>query len=358
MKNYISAILTVTFIVLAACSGSTRSEKNFDRTPLLSNLVDNVIIPGYRNLSTNNGELINSIKIFNANITPENLNQIRAAWKEARLSWKAVEAFNFGPIDTRFLHTKMDVFPVSSRSIEDAVVRYDGSDKYIVRVASTGRGYGAIEYLIYAETDEKIMDSFSDGNRKSYLLALAENLKENIDVVLSDWNGKYADEFKANIGNDVSSSMSLFANALILHVEEIKNLKLETPMGLRTNSDPIPTLVESPIANFSAEFIVQNMNTVAKAFTGSEGIGLDDYLNELGIEDGNGNRLSDEIRVKIQECSALASSIDNLSDSIASKDQKVMKLRSVLKELITLLKADMMSQLGLIITFSSSDGDS
>ncbi|MEM7296729.1 MAG: imelysin family protein [Bacteroidota bacterium] len=356
MKKIVITLLA-SILFLVNCSDDSNGD-NFDRGPILSNLADAIILPGYRQLSQDLNGLSTAINTFNSERSIVNLDALKDSWKVARLSWKSIELYRFGPIEDRFLFTKMDIYPVSASGIEEVISAYDGSANYIVPVASTSRGFGAIEYMLFSDSEAVTLTSFDDENRRSYLALVAENLGDNINTVITEWENGYTETFKAGISNDVGSGITRFTNAMLQHIEDIKNFKVETPLGLRTDSDPIPEDVESPYANISAEMIVTNMNAIETAFTGGQGQSLDDYLNELNASGESGNRLSDDIITKIDECRTLAQSIDNLAVAVETGDQTANNLLVALQELTTLTKSDMMSQLGLLITFSSTDGDS
>ncbi|MEM9896443.1 MAG: imelysin family protein, partial [Bacteroidota bacterium] len=159
-------------------------------------------------------------------------------------------------------------------------------------------------------------------------------------------------------GNDAGASTTRVANAMIQHVEVLKNFKLEIPLGLKTNSDPLPNMVESPYAGLSSQLIIANLDAIEKTFTGGEGQGFDDYLNQLDISSSDDENLTDAILLKIDQCRSLAQGIDDLSEAVATRQKQSLDLLQSLKDLTTLMKADMMSQLGIILTFSSNDGDS
>lgn len=330
---------------------------NFDRKPLLENLAENLVVPGYRLWDEENQLLVSTSEDFTSEVTTESLQALKSQWLSSRLAWKTVEPYNFGPINDLFFYNLVDVFPVSTFRIDESIQDFNGSESYVASLGNTQKGYGAIEYLLFSQSESETIALFQDENHQKYLVQLAEELKLISSMVLTEWEEGFATEFVENTGNDVGASITQYTNALIEHVEIIKNFKVETPLGLRSNEAPLPHLVESPFAEQSALLIATNMDAVERTFLGDAGQGLDDYLNELDASDSEGSNLSDEILEKIEECRDLATGIDNLSESVAVSDQDALDLLTALQELTTLIKADMMSQLGLIITFSSNDGD-
>lgn len=350
-------LIIISTVLLTSCGEDKESKKNnFDREPILVNLTDNLIVPAYTDLVATTEALNGAVESFVKDRSSDNLIKLKTSWKQARLSWKRAEIFKFGPIETKFLHTKMDIFPVSTSTITSAIEGYDGSDNYLVGIGSTAKGFGTIEYLLFETEAGAVLSAFENTNRQGYLKAVSANLNEIAVSIMKDWKDEYAETFKKNTGNDVGASITLFTNALIEHIEVIKNFKIATPLGVRTSSEPLVQLVESPQAKISGELITENLNALKKAFKGGEGQGLDDYLDELNAG-GEKQLLSASIVQKIDQCIGLVNDMGTLSDAISQKDVKVNELLVALQELTTLTKSDMMSQLGLIITFSSNDGD-
>ena len=356
MKYLLIFVLSLSMLWIS-CSDDGQTQ-DFDRGPILSNAANNIIIPAYQEWDTENENLIAAVSVFTESPDQANLDALKSQWLTSRMAWKTAEIYYFGPVDNRFLYDFIDIYPVSADGIEEAVDSYDGSANYVGNLGNTMKGYGGIEYLLFDQANEQVLTSFEDENRRGYLVDLAAELKVISGLILGDWETSYAEEFIASTGNDAGSSITQYTNSLIQHIEEIKNFKLEIPLGLRTNSDPLPDLVESPFANTSAELIVENLNAIEEAFLGGQGEGLDDYLDALDASDDSGDDLSEVIVAKIDECRTLASQIDNLSEAVTNGDQEPLDLLQSLQELTTLTKSDMMSQLGLIITFSSNDGDS
>ncbi len=355
MKNILSASLVVILVSLNSCSDDSESV-NFDRGPLLENLVDNIILPAYIDWDSRNQSLLQSVDTFINNRSVSSLTDTKVKWQEARIAWKKAEPYNFGPIDSRFLNKAIDIFPVSEVGIDNAVADFNGNDNYLDFVGSDKKGLGSMEYLLFSRAEDETLTFFENSNQQEFLRLLATEQKLNSDIILNDWQSGYAEQFKNNTGNDAGASITLYTNSMIELIEIIKNFKIATPLGLRTNSNPIPDLVESPHAKISTKLIIENLHAIEDIFLGKQGVGLDDYLDALGINDDNG-LLSVAILSKIDECQTIANDIGELQSAINSGSPVLDDFLVAIQELTTLMKSDMMSQLGLIITFSSNDGD-
>jgi predicted lipoprotein len=89
----------------------------------------------------------------------------------------------------------------------------------------------------------------------------------------------------------------------------------------------------------------------------NEGIGLDDYMDHVGATYGN-NNLSNKINNQINEVlNSLLAVNDPLSNEILTNKEDVTICYSKLQELVPLMKVDMTSALGVLITYQDNDGD-
>ena len=89
----------------------------------------------------------------------------------------------------------------------------------------------------------------------------------------------------------------------------------------------------------------------------TEGIGLDDYLKSLGdVTYGEG--LHDDIAAQLTStATAIASLEDPLASFVVEQQAASFEVYAELQALVVLLKVDMMSSLGVLITYQDNDGD-
>nr|WKN35398.1 imelysin family protein [Tunicatimonas sp. TK19036] len=358
MRKSFVGLLLFAVLPLSCTEDNGEVEDQFDRGRILENVASNLIVPAYQDFASKTAALVQDVASFTAEPSSVTLNDAKSAWKEATLSWKTAEAFNFGPVDQLTLETSIDLWPTSASGIEQAVENYNGADTYLDGIGSNRKGLPAIEYLLYHADEAQVVEEFADQKRADYLNLLAQALSEHASTVLDAWENGYEETFIANTGNDANASTTLLANEMIFLLETVKNYKVATPLGLRTLSDPLPDQVESRYAKISLELIEANLKVVEEIFTGQEGRGFDDYLNALNIDDGEGNALSIIIFQQIQKSQQSLSAIDEpLQDAVLNKKGAVEQLFVDLQELTVLLKNDMMSRLGLLVIFSDNDGD-
>ncbi|WP_372635327.1 imelysin family protein, partial [Fodinibius sp.] len=129
--------------------------------------------------------------------------------------------------------------------------------------------------------------------------------------------------------------------------------KIGIPSGIKSAGNPRPKAVEAYYGGYSVELAIANLNQIEQILNGAGGKGLDDNLEALDAGD-----LSDEIQTHIDEAqSALEQLSDPLSQQIEDNNDPVLTSFEKLHAIVSLLKVDMTSTLGIQITYSDNDGD-
>lgn len=334
------------------------SEKNFDRAPILENITNNLIIPTYKEFNRSTIDLHEASEIFTERPSVENLDRLKSAWKESIKVWKRAEIYNFGPVESLVLVTAIDRWPTSERGIEQTIENYDQSQDYLIRIGSNRKGLPAIEYLLFHEDGSVIIDEFSDENRKAFLNLLTEALTQHSAAIIDQWNQGYKQEFIRNTGNKADSGITLLANEMGYLLQKIRMEKLEIPFGSQTEGTPRTQMLESVHANISRELILENLMAAQETFNGADSTGFDDYIEALGIEDENGELLSETINSEYENAFRILDSIDgSLQDAILNQRERVQELIDSIQRLYAYTNIDMISQLGILTVFSDNDGD-
>lgn len=341
------------FFLISGCGN-----KDFDRSLILENITNNLIIPTYEDFNQRTQSLREKAEAFTGNPTAESLADLKTAWELSIKSWKHAEVYNFGPVESMLLVTAIDRWPTSEPGIEQAIEEYDGSDDYLVRLGSNRKGLPAIEYLLFHDESSVIIDEFSDPTRKTYLNLLAEALTEHSAAILEAWTSGFGEEFISKIGNKADSGITLLANELGYIHQKVRMEKLEIPFGSQTEGTPRLQMLESIHAYISKELIRENLISARRTFNGGDGNGFDDYLNALGIKDENGELLSEAVNNEYENAFRILDRIDGtLKDAIQNDKSTIQELIDSIQKLYIYTDLDMISQLGILTVFSDNDGD-
>ncbi|MFN0037754.1 MAG: imelysin family protein [Saprospiraceae bacterium] len=369
-KAVFSIVATAGYLLLSflasSCDPSKSGEPIFDRKAMLQNYADNFIKPAYIQLQNQTNVLHSAVLVFNTNPTAQTLADLQSIWASAYADWQYANAYNFGPAGESGLRKglveEVGTFPASKIKIETSIALAQWNVEDFNRDA---RGFLAIEYLIFGQgqsADDVLALFDAYPNRRNYLAAIAEHLRNRTSEVLTFWNGTYRSEFVENDGTDVGSSTSQLYNEFVRSYESIKNFKLGLPLGKRpgqTQSEP--QLVE---AFYSGQSLAMLKNHVAaieniwhgRSRSGQDGIGFREYLES--VEGGDALIASTEAQLAaLKTALAAVPESPSLSEQIAGDNSKVEALYVEFSKMTRFFKSDMSSLLGIAITFSSGDGD-
>lgn len=205
-------------------TGAINQDKNLE--PIISDYVDNVVLPTYLDLKTQNANLFNAVKAFRESPSDAAFEAVSEAWMIAREPWETSEAFLFGPVDNEGLDPNMDSWPLD----QDAIVNIlnsgnfddldwtDGDSEDAITAKQEVRGFHTLEFLVFrngqARTTSDTADSsqtadivYNSSNAKSwanYMYQVAFLLQKDASDLYSYWNDSYkggdsyAKRFKAH----------------------------------------------------------------------------------------------------------------------------------------------------------------
>ena len=141
--------------------------------------------------------------------------------------------------------------------------------------------------------------------------------------------------------------------------------KLGLPSGIMTfTQTPRPELVEAPhVAVWSVGFLMEGLKACALVYYGDESngatddLGLDDYLKSLG-DVAYGEGLHNDIAAQLNSAeTSIATMEDPLASFVVDQQAASFDVYAELQALVGLWKVDMMSSLGVLITYQDNDGD-
>jgi uncharacterized protein len=356
--------LTLTAIACKTDEATQPGSDSFDRKAMLQDYSTNYILPAYQELQTKVNAMNVAIGSFAANPNAQELLQAQVAWDEAYFVWQSAQHFNFGPAQSSLgdLSKIIGVFPVQSAMIESKI---DSNNTTLDNFNFDTRGFLAIEYLLFSDSSQTILKFTSGRNavsRKAYLLRTASEIKTRVDNVVLGWQ-TYKAEFENNTGTDVGSSTTTLFNCFVASYENLKNFKVGFPAGKRAGQTGIvPTNVEAYYSGRSVRFMKAHLTSIENIWLGVghmirvDGIGFADYIRSTP----NGNVLIDST---LRQLTAVKTTMNMLPENVplsvtltqnfALVDASFMELQRQTR----FFKSDMSSLLGLMITFSSNDGD-
>lgn len=357
------------FALLSSCSSDSDGndpKTDYDREAMVANYAENLIIPAYSAFLEKTDAMNAAIAAFAATPTTETLAAARTAYQNAYLAWQNVSTYEFGPADDQLLRTNLNTYPTDAAEIE----RNIAATSYNLQAAANldAKGFPALDYLLYgAGTEAAVVDQYTSGanagKRKQYLQDVSSLVKQRVEAVQSGWTtGDYATTFKNSPGTAVGSAIGSLVNELNYEIDLTKRAKVGIPSGRFTSGAALPEQVEAYYSRTSLELLKQAIRAQKAIFmgqtaTGTNGPGLDDYLDHVQAPYENG-LLSDAIEAQFDAALTAANAIQvPLAEAVSTQPQAVTKVYDELQRLIVLTKTDMPAALGVTITYNDNDGD-
>lgn len=342
-------------------------ESSFDKPAMLANIGDNIIVPAYKNLKLSVDSLALSTEAFVKMPDATTLLTIQTAFINAYIRYESASTFEFGPADAELMRANFNIFPCDTSKINSRIAK--GDFDFSTVDAIDVKGFPAIDFLLFSGGHPEVLSRFTNAvnaaNTKLYLSALVAELKRKTDAVNNGWNnagGNYIAQFKNNLGNSIGSSLGLLVNQFNFDYEILKNARIGIPLGKKSLGTPYPTKVEAFYSTRSLPLALEQLKSLENIYLGrdaqgNDGIGFDDYLSALNTQHPLGP-LSEVIKNKfIAAKTKLAAVQGPLAQAIISNPSSVDEAYQEIYQLTVLIKVDMPSALGVMITYEDNDGD-
>lgn len=355
-------------MIISGCGGETPdvSSDNFDRSKMLINWADNIIIPGYENYVIALENLSASNDQFIANPSLTSLENVREAWFQAYLAWQSVSMFEIGKAEELSLRNYTNVFPTNTTDMMVSIMS-NSSDLTLVNKQDE-QGFPAIEYLLFglSDTKEGIVDTFNgvDGMQyQNYLSQLVERLVIMGTEVRNDWKDGYRETFIENTGSDATSSVNKMVNDYLFYYERsLRAGKIGIPAGI-FSATSLADRVEAFYSGKSKTLFLAAVNAAqdffnGKHFRGEEsGESLSSYLSYLNYLK-EGEDLSALIDNQFEQIKQTANNLEeNFATQVSTNNTAMLATYDQLQLNVIYMKVDMMQAMNIKVDFVDADGD-
>ena len=368
----------ITFFILSiifSCSddSSSSSSDGYNRQALLSNIVNNIIIPAHNNFKNELDIFKSNVEVFDNNRDITNLQQLQNQFVEAYKAWQHIEMFNIGYAEEIFYASKMNIYPANISRISDNInaanIDLDSnSNQY------SAQGFPAVDYLLFglAEDNQSILNIYlssgQDNLTMNYLNILSNKMVENTDSVIDYWQSN-KESFINSSGNSSTSSLNMLSNDFVYYFEKgLRANKIGIPAGVW--SGELPQNVEAYYkGNISKLLAIEGLQASYNFFNGIhfgsnqiDGEGLYDYLAYL--DDTNYSDSTMFIGLEDDIVSSFDNSIqkllllnDNFAVQIQTDNMKMLEAYDAIQQGVVRLKTNMLSILGISVDYYDADGD-
>lgn len=367
IRNF--GIFLLLMLALSACSsdnGDTGEPvtDSFDRSAMLANWADNIIVPAFENFTSSTQELEAKTKIFAETPSMVNLATLRIAFENAYLDFQTVSMFEIGKAEELNYRNFLNTYPAAITAMEEKI--NSGNISLALPSTYSQQGFPALDYLIngVAETDAEIVAVYSSEKYKNYLKAVSERINALTKEVNTSWQGAYRNTFVSNTSSSSTGSVDKFTNHFVMYYEKfLRSGKIGYPAGAFTG-EPLPQNVEAFYSDdLSRKLYIKALESVrdffnGKHFSGSQtGPSYRQYLDHLSFTKA-GEKLSNLINSQFTSIISQASQLDpNLKLQVESNNEKMLKAFDELQKAVVLLKVDMLQALSISVNYVDSDGD-
>ena len=353
-------LFILVLLFASACnSGSSKTgPSETDFTELLTNQIDNVIIPSMTNYQAEMVDLVSAVNSFEGTVDQTNLTAVRNAYADAYLAYQAAALHNYYATANQNLVNTTNLFPVDITLLENLI----NSESYNFTTTAQERanGFPAIDYMLYG-SDDVVLYFLEDTKRGAFLKELVQSMKTTADALVTQWSGGLRNNFISNGGTEIGSSISVQLNDILLYYEDnIRENKVGIPIGrLGPNDSPItpdPTKIEAYYQSqvdqndsFALSLLEAAIKEMEDFYLGEK----PDNTNDQGYDDLLLARDQPSIDADIKaQFQAIYQEIDSRTSISGNSD-----LYDAVQKLVTLFKSDLFPVLNVQDADGANDGD-
>ncbi|MBK9284425.1 MAG: imelysin family protein [Sphingobacteriaceae bacterium] len=336
-------------------------EDAFDKSGMLINYADNIILPAYQSFSISLDSLNQAYSVFKNNPDLPNLHALKSKFVVAYTKYQRCDLFELGPAENTGIRGNFNIFPTDTQQIKTNIST--GIYDFSAISNLDAKGFPALDYLFYGKQETVIVASFTNTNTKQYVTDLLNEMTGKCNTVITGWNSSYRNSFINSLGTDIGSSIGLLINQLNYNLDYLKNAKIGIPLGKKSLGIAYPDKCEAFYSSsYSLKYAIETLDLIervynGKSLNGSNNKGFDDYLIHLKVQHTSGT-LNDAIQTQFSLArTKLMAIAEPLSTQMTTNPTVVDAAYAELVKLLVLLKADLPSSLGVVITYQDGDGD-
>ncbi|MBU2996802.1 imelysin family protein [Cellulophaga baltica] len=380
MKKIISTV--VVFMLLFSCveendDNTTEGSDDFDRTLILNNWVDNIILPAYDAFEAEVSNLKTAETAFVSSPSEATLTTFQTSLFETQKAWQHVAMFDLG-LDVNATATYrefMNSYPVDVTEVDaslDTTVDDIAIISFDLSIRADEQGLPTLDYLLNGVDLDKYTTDDQSEVYSAYVTKVVDRIVSLTSDVTSYWNTN-AVSIKSDGGSSATSSFNILFNDYLFYVEQgFREAKIATPSGSRTGgASKDPMFVESFYTSENSKILfleayeaVENLYFGISFDGNSDGESIDSYIEFLNpdtIFDSvtlQNYSFSDFISLKLSD---IDEQVDLLNDDftidVENNNDNMIDTFTVIQNYVVFLKTNVVQTIGVTIDFADSDGD-
>ena len=372
LKIFISISILSIFII--SCSSSSDDEQStipeFDRSAVLKNYADNIIIPRLNNFRSSVDYLRESVDAYVDSPDITTYTELHNSWLEAYINWQYVEMFNIGKAEEIMFFSKTNTYPVNEGRIQENI----NNEKTDLSNPNdwSCQGFPGLDYMIHgiADSENEIINQYIQNplNGK-YLKVVLNELNDNTDLVLNDWD-TYRNTFVNSVENTATSAFNMLTNDFVYYFEKgLRTNKIGIPSGVFSNN-PLSNKVEAyyssknGIEDVSRDLIENALNAVDLVFQGKSsnqspvGPSFKTYLDFIKANNVSADDIGSIVVNKIQTANQKILDLNkNFINQVENDNGKMLAAFDALQTIVVNLKTDMLSLFNVAVDYTDADGE-
>lgn len=362
---YILSIFSFALIMSCGTGDIAIQGDGYDRSTILKNMTENIIIPSYDQFEDDLNKLNTSTNEFILNPNESNLTDLRKEWINTYISFQNIEMFNIGKAEEIYFHKRMNTYPCNTTIINNNIenMMHDFSADNFSNYSS--QGLPTLDYLLYGlgGDSSSVINYYIDTTgykHREYLNIIVNEMVNNTNQVIDYWQNNES-QFISSSGNTSTSSLNMITNDFIFYYEKgLRANKIGIPAGVYS-SNVLPNNTEAYYkSDISKDLALEALDACKRFFNGesfldgSTGESLNSYLIYLDL----GNGLNNDILLSFENSRDKLNGLDNnFKDQINSNNIKMLECFDALQAGVVLLKTDMLSNLNINVDYVDADGD-
>ena len=360
--NHLSTRFAALLVVCLAGAASilTACSNEVTRRDVAASLTELVIVPRYE-AAAERAEFMNErIRILVSDPTIGRLEAARDSWRAARSDWSRIQAYTFGPVMERRIASQVDWWPIDEEKILAALTRMSISAEDVRETfAADQRGFSALEYLLFAES-EGLLKRLQSGDEAygQYLTAMAMVIAEAVRLAADDWSEDYGSVFSGTGDRAISENLAIadLVRVPVFLTETVGDMQLGSALGI-TRPEADLTAIPEGDAGAGVADLEHYVRGIQDTYLGDvDGLGISDLVAQLSEEADQ--RMRDALSGAINAIESLNGSGHPLVELLQTDPDVVSAVRDAIKSVQIILTTEIVSLLGVTIGFSDNDGDS
>ncbi len=351
-------LLLLLLLVALGCENSDANSPDYadPRGQQLVSVYQNGVLPSHGDFVAATEALLNTTEVFSEAPSSAGLMAVQASWRVATLQWKRCEVYDFGPVGDFFLATRIHRWPADTVSLEEKLLTGEPIDEaFIAAKGSSVVGLAALEYLLFG--DGALTALSTNPSRRAYLRATTRYLLTTARELQRRWK-EAGPDFTSNSTLSTDGGQNIFTNGLIAYLDKSIRFRLRAPLGELNGTAINPQAVETPYADLSSDCLRAGFGEWKRAYYGgAERItdyGFDDYLLVLGNKSVGPaiNEAIERVDSQLQDLGDV-----DLNHLLLTNPVAVRALVDDLRALLVLIRVDLSSAIGVVLTVNDADGD-